>query len=248
MPNPQDIERRLTELERKINERGDFQLKYPLNESDSKIIRDVVSDRILDIVWNDYYYYSTFFESIDGYGQTVGGTGSVSITENQIEVATGATSGSSAILQKYPTQQNVLRWDRESRFRSDLSLFDDDAQEVRLSIGDSSNGVQDSHYGFWVDDATLKGTSSLNTTVESVTLKTLAASTVYSLEARYFPGSRVDFYVDGLKLGSVTNQAALPSAETTKTFLPFFTFYIENQEAVGKKARCSWFEYIQRRI
>lgn len=250
----EELEKEISNLKRDLelvkqeqDTKKTFQLDYPIDENSKKIISDVINDKILDLVWTKYYYYSTFFESIDGYTQTTGGTGSVDISDTRIAVNTGATNGSSAELQKNPTNQTILRWDRESRFRINFDVSATTNQEIRIAIGDASNGIQDSHYGFWVDDSTLKGTASNGTTSASVTLKTISSSTPYDIEARFYPGKRVDFFVDGKLLGSITDQSKLPSADTTKTFIPFFTFYIENQAGEVKIAECSWFEYIQER-
>ena len=54
-----DLRSQVTELKTNL---GDFQLKYPLDDESRRIIEDVVSDAILDIVWDDYYYFSKFFE------------------------------------------------------------------------------------------------------------------------------------------------------------------------------------------
>ena len=48
-------------------------LTYPLSSTDKKILKDAVQELmpsiILDIVWDAYFYYQSFFESLDGYYQ-----------------------------------------------------------------------------------------------------------------------------------------------------------------------------------
>ena len=243
------LERKINDLAGRVNilESKPGFLDRNLDNLSKEIIEDVVSDRIIDIVWNDYFYYSTFFEGSAGYRIDFSGSGSTVIAATHIAVKTGTTNASTAYFQKRPANQKVLKWDKESRFRLQFDVSEVTNQEVRMSVGDSSDGVTDSHYGFFVDNAILKGTSSFNTTTETVTLLTITASTTYNLEAQYFPGNRVDFYVNDDFKGSVSDGNKLPSKEATAVYTDFFTFFIKNTAAEAKIAECSWFEYIQQR-
>lgn len=200
-------------------------------------LEQIIADRILDIVWNEYYYYSTTFDSIDRYLVSIN-SGSVSITSSGISITTGGTGTDedSAFL---PVSSDLLSTKKEARFRLSNKL--DSTSNVNwfaLTLEDSTAA---DYTGFRMMNGSIYGVSSHASTETDVLLQTYIAGTFYQLELRYFPGQRVDFYVNGIQLGTII--VNLPTLTPTR----IVDIGLSESTASAKTSTTSYFEFIHRK-
>ncbi|HEC65256.1 MAG TPA: hypothetical protein ENI23_08180 [bacterium] len=256
------------ERENTINElkEGSGKLTFPLDTFSRNTLKDATSSDIIDIFWDKYYYYFTFFESVDvtaivsqandsdgsveenisiplpGVWHLQGiGTASLVYDSTGITLSTGSTLNSKAWMQKLPAYQNILRWDKHSRFRTGFQLSDDDDQNVWLVVGQSTGT---NSYGFKIVGNSLMGSiNDGSTETLTASLLTISKSTTYTLEARFYPDSHVDFYIDGILKSSISG-SNFPSG-TTRTDLA--EFFIWTTASADKQLSVSFFEYLQER-
>jgi hypothetical protein len=216
-------------------------LQYPLDGADKavieKVVADVLHDKILDVVWDDYFYYMTFFESIDGwngYNYLISGTdillsqyqnnnptagdkglrmlGGAGVHINAGDVQDSVTGG----LRKAPLTQPILSFDRPSRFRTQVNVRCISKLNSFIKIGGSYT-TNPKHYGFVIDEATVKGTCGDGTTGQTVSLGTVAVGDEIILEARFTPGNKVLFYTSNSGIENLKETGSLiinlPSGE-----------------------------------
>lgn len=233
------LESRIADVEFALSQpRG--QLKYPPDVETQKTAEfasdKFLSDQLFNKIWDDYLYWHTWYESIDGYGTA--GTGSATISTDGIAVA--ATNPNTFSISKVPQFQSVLTWQKEQRFRTNIranSVSDIVASTVIGTAGSSD------HYGFRINDTALNGICG-NTAQSVVFLMRIAADTTYTLEARLLPNEKVVFYVDGVARGSLSEN--LPYAGITGTHSPFVELSI-TAVAGSKTFYSTYFEFIQKR-
>lgn len=208
-----------------------------------KVVEDAVSDTILDIVWNKYFYYYTFFESLDGFSTT----GTVTIGSAGVQLVTGGSAGDKAAFKKVPLNQNILDFNKEQRFRCNFETTSVTAVRSFAVVGNRFSANQ-SYYGIGIFDGVVSGMVSDGTTLGFANLNlTVAANENHDYEARLYPGSRVDFYVDGVVRGSIAYTSILPQNTNTTYNTNFYEIGLETTEAVAKTMHVSEFEYIQQR-
>ena len=288
-----------------------------------QVIKDTIKDSIIDIVWNDYFYYSTYFESLDGWnlvdsssgttslvsrlgvhlvsgdspelnydtqtgnftiGQIVTGTtsgaygeitgdvdngdnGTLSLKEitgtfaaaeaitdplgGAAQTGTGITNVLSSI-DKEPVYQNVLSFDMLSRFSSAFFVTGITYIEAFFGIGFVNAGATSKHYGFYIEDATLKGTCANGTTQSTIDLMTISTNSpttvdpIYFCEAHFFPGSKIEFFVredSGLLVGRGTLTTNLPSG----AMYEWLSAMVTSRNNAEVDLRFSFMEYIQKR-
>lgn len=243
-----DLERRISILERTPTNR------YLDNQS-KDITSQVISDRILDIVWNDYFYYYTGFESEDAWD--VVSEASPAVTSGGLTLQTTNTNNN----QSYGLRSlgalgsKQITFDQESRFKTSLMFGVDSPStnvDYSLSIGSGINTSVASHYGFRVESGSLKGISADGTTESEITLMSISGGDgmqvfPYLLEARYFPGKRIDFYVsdsgsDVLKLRGVKTTNLPDIYDTGNISIDLFTRTTDVKQAI-----VGFVEYIQRK-
>ncbi len=246
-PAVRELQRQVAEISSIVS--SPTMVNQYLDKKSKDIINTVVGDSILDIAWTKYFYYSTFFESIDGYNNHNDGSGATICTSQFVTMNTGATANSVVYLQKSPLDQNVLRWDREARVRFGAGFSPTANGTIYLSVGDFHNlgdAANATHYGFLIHNNALFGSCSFGTAQSTVNLNTPVISQIFTLEARYLPGVRIDFFVDNLLKGSITTN--LPTKEVATSVMPFFETYLTNgSDASSNGMAISWFEYIQKR-
>ena len=229
-------------------------LKYPLDGADKavidRVIDDVLSEKILDTVWNDFFYYLTLFEDIEnGLGLADASVGGSGATYAGMLLKTGATSGNETTIGRDLTAfAGTVTYDQPSRFRTTFNIQDVSAEGtpdnqtifIGIGLGDSSPSAQ--CYGFRVTNTTLYGLTCDGSAETAVQLLTgLAFETEYTIEARLTPSQKVLFYVNEKERGvSTTN---IPT--DTVAVLPRYS--ITTNEATAKQIQVSYFEYIQRR-
>jgi hypothetical protein len=206
---------------------------------DSQIIqlKDISFDTSL---WDKYSYWSTFFESIDGYSKQ---GNAPTISEIGVTLATAASLNSTSTLLKDPQVNLIPNFNKVSRFRLGIEFGASSLSNVQATFSLGTYGVGEVYYGFEVSGSTLKGSSSNQNTGSSnaITLKTLSVSTNYELEARFTPNRSIQFFVGGNLVGILRNE--LP-VDTNSRLLEF---YIKTTNSTAKSVIVSYYEVFQTR-
>lgn len=209
--------------------------RYTDNETKDSLER-IISERIFDIVWNDFYYYSSTFESIDRY-LTLGTGASEIVNADGLYLATDGTGTNEAGL-LLVVSSDLISTSRIARFRVSNKVSSiTNVNWAALTLEDS---LGTSYVGFWMKSGTIYGATSKAGTETLVSLGSYSADTFYKLEL-YFTPAKVTFYVDGIEKGvSTTN---IPTTTPTK----LFDIGIGETSASARNSTTSYFEFIQKK-
>ena len=222
------------------------QLKYPLDPQSKEIIQKTVDEfldhKIHNNLWKRTFHFMTFFESLDGFYVAADAS---SIDKNEVSISTSAVLNNVAILSKLPSWQGLITFSQKSFMRTAFVVNSISDVTAYFIIGNLSSGE---YYGFKLVDDTLKGVSYDGTTESTVDLKTISASTIYGIEARFYPNDKVVFYIDTEEVGVINTN--LPSGITAgvavaNTYL--FEINLKNTATAVKTLQFSFFEYLQHR-
>lgn len=208
-----------------------------LDNTSKDIIKDIIEKHFLDILFDNIYYYNTWFDSVDGF-EAVGN----SYTAAGILILETDASGSDQayITKVNPVILNSLDFTKESRFRVAIQPRQITNQNIKAVAGDYNT----QSYGFEIEDSTLKGFTHDASSGTTTDILTITANSNYTMEARFFPGNRVDFAVNGIVYGSIST--TLPSDINTAEIL--FSISIAEQEAALKGLEIGSAEFIQSRL
>lgn len=222
------------------------QLKYPLDKTDQNILRTFLKQElpnlIFDTLWDNVIYWSTFYESPDGWNLTgvpifVGGE--LSMTANNNTVA----------IDKATNNRNFLEWNKDQRMRMNFSLSAVTNDSALMVIGqEQSGGVILSHFGFQTTNSLLQGISGDATTAaqSTIDLKTIVAGTTYEIEARYSYPDKILFYIDGVTVGTLTTNLPKTNNDAVDDYNPEIVEIVVTSSAVANKTFISsFFEYIR---
>jgi len=217
------------------------QINFPLDQQARKTIERhidrFVQDSIFDVLWDDFFLYLTFFEGTDGFDIT----GNVVIDGGGADVRTPASGSGTSTIQVSNSLLGTFSFANPSRMRSYVSFTEDDNQEGYLIMG-THTSTNDA-YGFRINGNTLQGMaqtgSSNRTTVDLITIST---STLYAVDARFLPGNKVEFRVDGDVKGVVRDNLPVTAPSV------LWTGHMIESEAVQKTMFISGIQYLQRRF
>ncbi len=235
------------------------QLKNPLDPVTKALIRKEIEDNFQDFLfekfWKELFYFSTFFESIDGWSLLNTGITS-GILSTSVRLITGSTTGQASGISKLPeTVDGLFTYNEVSGFRSSFILGvaagNNSAVEFSIGIGSciSANSATVKHYGFRLVNSTLYGVVGNGSTETLVTVLTgIAVDTIYEIEARLYSGRKAVFSVsDGnnkkLKERGAINRE-LPVGDITVSWIEI---QIKTTENAPKEVFIDHFEYIQHR-
>jgi len=156
-------------------------------------------------------------------------------------LSTSVTSvaGDFASVHRTVSASGAYSFEKESRFRTQAFFSSTSAQTIYLVIGSFSGHS----YGFKVSGSTLYGVSQTSSSLQStVNLNTTINTTdLYKLDARFYPKSHVDFYVNDVFKASVS--VNLPSTANTQ----LWEAYIQTTDTTQKGVGIYFIDYIQRR-
>lgn len=193
----------------------------------------------------DGLYLQLLFESLDGYKKTLVGDGAVVLDEYGIALSTGFTANSKARLDKQNDKLTCRwNWDKNSKFKSfiGISALTSVVCDAYIQVGNTGNAA---HYGFKITGGKLYGTVGSGTaesTLELQTLGTGAYNLNRALRAVLTAGSKVEFYVDEVKLGEISTN--LPSGIEYDPFIILLS--VENPSvAETKYLKTSHWAYLQ---
>lgn len=266
-----DLQKRVTDLEAagKVFNAAST-IDRNLDNPSKVILNQETAKHALDIVWDQYFYWFTFFESLDGYA----GAGDVVSNTTRLFLRTSAVEDNVAWAQKISVYQNVLTFDLESRFRTSFDFANVLGAGVLTDIkgyvgtGYSRTGATDfftdglaggSHYGFYLEDDNLYGITSDGVTHSTLLL--LEGMTNYDLrfvEARHFPGNKVTFYMSEGTDAINPNNQIVPLREfgSISTTLPtgfrasIMNVAVQNNDSAGgtREMDVGFWEFAQRRV
>lgn len=223
----------------------------------------VLGEKVMDEVWNNFYLYESFSSMEGSTGDnTFENAGSVALTLNGWEIATEADVTAASFLQKaqIPTLggssvglNKNLSWGQRQRFRGNFSFADTtDANDPKFTAYYVRGATPQSSYahpyfGFKIINTSLYGV--VNGGSEStVLLQTVANATAYIVEARYFPGDKIIFYVMNNTTRRMEEKGTLntnlPSPINTNTET-FYGFEITRTDNHTVQLLGSFFEYLQ---
>jgi hypothetical protein len=117
-----DLEKRVLDIERKK-----YQLTYPLDKVSEDAISRSLSQRIApdtakNIAWDNYFYYSSLFETLDRYTSSATGAGSVVIDVTGLILTTEAVVSANATTVLAVDEATLFSFDRPSRFRTSIQV------------------------------------------------------------------------------------------------------------------------------
>jgi hypothetical protein len=180
----------------------------------------------------DDVHWFTIFESADGFDKSTSGSGSIGFAGGDLRLQTGETDGSSATLSKSLFGSYDFSWDKQRKVSFGIEA--ESAPDILAYIGTGYKSEDEdySFVGFKLVNYTLYGV------VNDGSGETLVELKVYSLlpgafrlSFTYYPGSKVEFFIDNFKEGEITT--GLPSGEEDS---PDFICYaqIKNTSANNK--------------
>ncbi len=208
----------------------------PASVSTPPALQPVFEQALFDHLWKKTFRYSTFFESLDGFHHL----GNASVDGNQLILSTDTSPQTFAQVFKQPEWQGILSFGERSVFRTSITVNNPQAMLAYITVGlHGTNG-----YGFKVDSESLYGVVHNGTTEETVRLMPVSNDHVYHISARLEPKLSVAFYVNDLRMGSITK--ALP-AQTGKPVLQIMDVYLMTKDATQKSLQLSFFDYLQTR-
>lgn len=216
-----------------------------MDSKSKNILMNIISSRLFATEWGAFSHFLTFFESIDGYTQIAFGTGAVTIDGTGVQLTTGTTSANSTQLIKNPVNQNFLTFAYQSFFRTAFQFTVGGGVITAFSAYYGIGIHTGDFYGFKIASGHLYGCTRLASTETLVQIiTTVVVSTIYDLEARYYPADRVDFLIGGILVGSLNKTLPNNYATSNQNFLEVFLATGEN---ASKVLSTSFFEYVQAR-
>ena len=169
--------------------------------------------------WNDLQYTEPF-TSLDGIEVETSG-GSVDLLSSQISVNAETTDGDEAKAYKDPAWEfPEMAWTKRRTFKTRVEWNFETSDGGTAYVGTGSYG-DDSFFGFQVIDGKLECISKATggeTTVEIDDFSGGAFTEDMILEARLFPGSRIEFYKDGTLETSITTNLPDNNAHASRYF------------------------------
>lgn len=200
---------------------------------------EILPEKILDLVWNNFFYYPEVFTSLDSLSESIIGSSGLRFTATPqpvLEVFTGANSSDSVLSGKHLFQQDFLSFDKLQYFRTQFQI--DSVSNVVANITIGPDG-----YGFRISNNSLIGFVTDNDSNETtVTLQTILVNTTYKIEAKFFPIiDKVIFLVDNVEKGVVKG---LPTGQHTN----LWSLELTTSENATKNMLVQTFELIQKRF
>ncbi len=249
----EELQHKIDELSRTVNLQNDrlttleskpVQLDRLLDNNSKNTIEDIISDRILDVVWNDYFYFHSFPESVDGWA-VAGGGASTGISGAGVTLQTGAVATNQADAGKLSLNQQIHTYNEVGSFRTTFETGS--IADVTINIGIGTPTTSNNHYGFRVINSTLYGVTGNGTSETTITLGSITANDAYTLEARLYPGSRVDFYISDIDNSNLKNKGSITTTIPSGLISAWLDLLIKTNTAASKYIYVNYMEYIQKR-
>jgi len=172
----------------------------------------------------DYIYFHTFFDSLDGFSiSTSGSAGVTAYAGGYVYIYTGSTQNSFVRLSKAPWFPAVsYTWDKKRVFVTKVQLVSD--SEVSGDWFLIIMGYHTSNYpkvGFKGEgngtNMTLYGITGDGSGESTVSLRTISSGQTLKLMAVLYPGEKAEFYVNDSLEGTLTSH--IPSGSSNAYYL-----------------------------
>ncbi len=238
MPAQQQVEARVKNLEQIVAGLSSTARRYDVNpDAKSKgAVTNTIAEQFLDVRWDTLFSYSTEFESLDGFDTDAG----VDLFGGGVRLTTAGSGADIQTIIKNTAPNLTMDLSKESRFRGTIVIDQATNQTARFSAGDA-----DEAYGFKITNAALTGFARHLTVETTVSLNTtLAVDDVYVLEAKNYPGNKVEFFVNGAPVGAISS--GLPSTSEFPTII--WSASLAEQAAAAKVMHIYSVHYLQRRV
>jgi len=164
----------------------------------------------------DDFHWWTNFESIDGYAQAIVGAGTIICNPQSVDFTTGANNGDFNELQKIqPGVNDYFSWDKDRKIKTFVKVDHNTSVSFQIGTGDITNayfGDNSPRIGFMFLAGKIYGGVADGSGHTEVELTTYSTTAYILLEAKYYAGDRVDFYVNGLLRGTIEDD--LPAGTT----------------------------------
>jgi hypothetical protein len=183
---------------------------------------------------NDFHWY-TLFESIDGYekvGVTMGNSYITMVTDG------GVTANSGYLLKLNEYNPIEINWNKGRTIRTKVYFADNTNQTIYIITGQPSSSGE--HLGFKIVDGIIYGSTSGGSET-NLSIGTITPGTAISLEAKFTPFSKVDFYVNSVFSGSITTN--LPSS--TQFANKLLSIFMTAGESLVKTIKLSYWDFWQ---
>jgi len=226
---------------------------YRFRQAAERVSDDFLPAKVLDLIWDNYFIYSTLFESLDGWEKTDVGAGTATINGGGIDITTGATSGDNSRIEKFHTDQDNFTFDNNQRFRTGFELSSVASMEVLIVVGDiiGGGGIFPAYYGFQVVNGALRGISTADNGFSyTAASEALSVNTIYEVQAKLKSKDKIVFYVKKENVDKVFRELGtindnLPYSEKSINDVPVFTYKITTNSNAAKGIRFSVFEFAQ---
>lgn len=224
-----------------------------LSPTEKDQLFDVISERLSDFIWDDYFYIHEFFDTTTGFTVS-SSTSSVSFGIGGVDMITGTSSGDHKEFgRQMPNENTLISHERQTYFRVNAFWGETTNQTSYIRTlydgpyGSLASLTDEQKYrsgiGFKVENGNLFGISQNNGFETTTFLGTITADQSVQLELRYFDKQRVDFYVDKVFKASITDD--LPTSSSNKVSI--FEAYIQTDEAAQKDLSVEYYEFLQKR-
>jgi len=192
----------------------------------SKILRGLNVKRDDLEVYGERMHIRFTGESEQGYTIVTAGTGTYDISSGKIHLETG-TGGSPSTPSQVTlyNNENLVDFSKNPQLRCKVKIGSDANQLIYLYISRAGG----SHFGFWIQDNTLYGRSKNSLGASDINLKTITAGEELTLEAAYYSGNRIEFYVNGELLGTKTDYLPDITEKASQIYLYIYTTAAENK-------------------
>jgi hypothetical protein len=185
------------------------------------------------------------FESIDGWDVSVGSPGSVVLDADKVWLSTGGGAGAWAgIVERMAYPRAPLTWSKPRQFKlkARLDVFSDTGSMIYICTG--NRGTNRRAFGFRFFNTVIRGFSK-NGGAESYVSLVTGITAPYTrdevYEAVFTPGSKIDFFIDGVLKGTLTT--SLPTGTEDAEY--FGNLFVYSSVAVNHEIRSSMFRIIQ---
>jgi len=193
---------------------------------------DAPTGGIPDLYSGKGLFFLDTYNTLDGYRQTKSVTGSILLTSTYVYISTGLTAtGRADILKETGGITSKYSWEKGCNFLTRVNVAHGNDSGSLQFIGTGSYGDGERGFGFEFINTKIRGYSVNGGTqvyVDLITGLGNAYSANYEFEAIYTPGSKIEFYLDGVKKGEITTQ--VPTGTGNRDFL--LRHYVRSSENV----------------
>ena len=155
----------------------------------------------------DDYYFTTFFDSLDGVHQQLQGSATIIMNYQLVQLLVTINNGDSAHIRKYPSYPLVpMDWAKKRTFRTRCKITSDVDSTISVWI---STGNINLFYGvgFYFNAGRLYARTKNaggTTDVEIANLGLAGFAVTYDLKVVFSPADNAEFYLDGSLVATIT--------------------------------------------